>query len=104
MKRQTRSAPSPASGGGVGRGLLEGGCRPPPYPPPARGGGHRTECAAPSCIQREGRALRLKLSEIGGAVARDARGEIHLPRQVFVHGRGAVARPLVGLEPRVHRL
>src|SRR5262249_8744130 len=58
------------------------------------------DCATHSVFPRpatrgEGRPLRLKLDEIGGAVTRDARGEIDLPRQVVAHGRAAVTRPLV---------
>src|SRR5262249_62372069 len=43
LGRQTRSAPSPACGGGLGRGFscaYESSCMaPPPPPPPTRGGG-----------------------------------------------------------------
>src|SRR5690349_18644991 len=46
-------------------------------------------------------ALRAKLHEIRGAVAGDTGGEIDLPCQVLAHRGGAVAGPLIRLEPGV---
>src|SRR5262245_64050312 len=54
-ERQTRSAPSPACGGGVGRGSVctESFCVPPPYPSPPSGGGGAPSARAGSATHHE---------------------------------------------------
>src|SRR5262245_33359984 len=75
----------------------------PPWPGTIPGLQRTTSCCAAPGTRLE-TALRTHVHEIGGAVAGDARGEIDLPGEILAHRRGLLARALVGLEPRIHRL
>src|SRR5215813_11731107 len=102
---KTRSAPSPACGGGLGRGRVcthEAFCMPPPYPSPASGGGNPPSARRYGLSKNEG-ALRhhkvepphaCHLAAAGADACDRLRGRLERDRHVEgigVNERGRVA-------------